>query len=125
MQVLMNHVITSIGAEEGKDVQTLVEDLIQGKTILLVDKLKTGLLLNTAKWPERSAPEPKAQRTPRGPDIGFNESITFNTALIRKYIKDSDLRIESNLNSNINTSFSLVYHEKSVDKEILQNLKKS
>ncbi|RXJ04151.1 spore germination protein [Anaerobacillus alkaliphilus] len=123
MELIKLRVVQTIRAKEIDSIDGVIQELIQGKSILVVDKENVALALDTVKWPERAAPEPKAQRTPRGPDIGFNESLTFNLSLIRKSIRDCKLRIESNENPNINTSFSLVYLENSVDQDMLKLLK--
>ncbi|QNG58436.1 spore germination protein [Bacillus sp. PAMC26568] len=76
-----------------------------GNTIVLAEGYRDGITAVTNKFPERSISSPKAQRTLKGPDIGFNESISANTALMRKIIRDSSLRIEDQTNINSNTMF--------------------
>ncbi|UAL48296.1 spore germination protein [Sutcliffiella horikoshii] len=102
----------------------IVRMILEGKTAIFIEGEATCLLADTAKWPERSAPEPKVQRTSTGPDIAFNENGTYNLSLIRKTIKDPLLRVEKVKNPNIQTSISMVFIEGKVDKEILDEVRK-
>lgn len=117
-------VINSVKVEVVTEVTSVIKGILNGKTAIFVDGEITCLLADTASWPERNAPEPKAQRTSTGPDIGFNESLEYNTALIRKTIKDSYLRIEKISNPYVKTSITLVYLEGKVDKEVLETVRR-
>ncbi|TYS67419.1 spore germination protein [Sutcliffiella horikoshii] len=124
LEFLRLQVIQSIIIKTAKGIDTVIQMLLDGKTAIFVEGETTCLLADTAKWPERSAPEPKAQRTSTGPNIAFNESGTYNLSLIRKTIKNPLLRVEKVQNPNIQTSISLVFIEGEVDKEILSEVRK-
>ena len=112
----------NIGPETVKD--KIVRMILEGKTAIFIEEEATCLLADTAKWPERSSPEPKAQRTSTGPNIAFNENGTYNLSLIRKTIKNPLLRVEKVTNPNIQTSISMVFIEGKVDEEILDEVRK-
>lgn len=124
LEFLRLQVIQSTIIKTSNDIDTVVLMLLDGKTAIFIEGETTCILADTAKWPERSAPEPKAQRTSTGPNIAFNESGTYNLSLIRKTIKDPFLRVEKVTNPNIQTSISMVYIEGEVDKEILNQVRK-
>ncbi|NLP50095.1 spore germination protein [Bacillus sp. RO1] len=117
-------VIQSININTETSRDKVVNMLLDGNTAIFVEQEAVCLLADTVKWPERSAPEPKAQRTQTGPNIAFNESITYNLSLIRKTIKNPSLRVEKVTNPNIQTSISMVFIEGIADKEILDEVRK-
>ncbi|BCB04141.1 spore germination protein [Bacillus sp. KH172YL63] len=101
-----------------------VEKLVNGATILLFSGNADMIAADTSKWQERSITSPKGQRTIEGPDIGFTESLGTNVALLRKYIKNPSLHVETETyGQHTGTSVSLVYLENMVDPDILANIK--
>ncbi|MGG4489276.1 spore germination protein [Metabacillus idriensis] len=120
---LLNHVISLKATRRITDMSLAVNELLMGNTVIFIEGETNCIAAGTDKFPERSISNPKAQRTLKGPDIGFNEDISSNTALIRKVIKDPTLRIESPDYINSNTKISIVYMEGKADKEILKELK--
>ncbi len=81
-----------------KRVQTLDEALtlaLTGFTVLLVDGFGYALALETKGWAQRSIDEPESQTVIRGPRDGFTETLRVNTALLRRRIRDPNLKIKS------------------------------
>ncbi|MDW2796384.1 spore germination protein, partial [Clostridium boliviensis] len=72
----------------------LVEGILSGDTILLLDGESQGLVIGSKGWPMRSVEEPKTAAVVRGPREGFSETIRVNTALIRRRLRDPDLRMK-------------------------------
>jgi len=72
----------------------LLDNLLTGATILLVDGSNEALSIDSRKWESRSIEEPGTEAVVRGPREGFNENANVSLALIRRKIKDPDLCIE-------------------------------
>ena len=72
----------------------LLENLLAGATILLVNDSKEALVINSKKWESRSIQEPETENVVRGAREGFNENVTVGLSLLRRKIKDPDLCIE-------------------------------
>ncbi|KSU61823.1 hypothetical protein AS034_13405 [[Bacillus] enclensis] len=108
-----------------KGMQNVISELLDGQTIILLEEREEILSADTAKWQERTLSSPKGQRTIEGPDVGFTESRSGNVALIRKYVKNPFMHIETeSYGKETNTSVSLVYLENMVDLEILNEIKR-
>lgn len=73
----------------------LLDHLLSGGTILLVDGSKEALVINAKKWESRGVDEPETESVVRGPREGFTENLKVNTALLRRKIKDPDLCLET------------------------------
>ncbi|MDX8288638.1 spore germination protein [Metabacillus indicus] len=122
VEYLLDHVIALKDTRKITDMNDAVNELLFGNTVILIEGQSSCISAGTDKFPERSISNPKAQRTLKGPDIGFNEDISSNTALIRKVIRNPALRIESpEINST--TKICIIYMEGKADKEIIKELK--
>jgi len=93
-QMLKEYGIPSTYVKEESDVNNILAELIDGNTILLMDKIDKVLIVGSAGWKDRAITEPNAENVIRGPKDGFTENIENNTALIRRRIKCPDLRME-------------------------------
>jgi spore germination protein KA len=65
-----------------------------GDAVLLVDGSNQGLSAGTRYWESRSIQTPENELTIQGPKDGFNETLRYNTALIRRRLKTTQLKTE-------------------------------
>ena len=72
----------------------LLDNLLAGAAILLVNGSKEALAIKSGKREARSIEEPGTEAVVRGPREGFIENVNVNIALIRNKIKDPDLCVE-------------------------------
>lgn len=111
--------------EEGSDFNVLVDDLISGKTIFLVNKCNKFFSIDTFSVEGRAISEPTTQNVIRGPKESFVENISVNISLIRKRIKNKDLRVEDlNLGNVTKTKVTLIYIDKIARQDIVDEIKR-
>ena len=98
--------------------------ILSGVFVLLIDGYDRAVLIDSRTYPARNVEEPSKDRTLRGSKDGFVETIVFNTALIRRRIRDNHLRMEM-MNAGITSKTDIVvcYMEDRVDKEFLREIK--
>lgn len=65
--------------------------LLSGKTLILCDGSGECVVTDCRKYPQRSIEEPENDKVLRGPRTGFGETLTVNTAMIRRHIRDPRL----------------------------------
>lgn len=75
------------------DRDSLISGLLSGDTAIMVDGCKKGLMVCSKGWAQRAVEEPSSQTVVRGPKEGFTETLRTNTALIRRRVKDPNLRM--------------------------------
>jgi len=87
-----------------------IQALIEGQC-MLIDYLKERLCFVNIMLPkDRPIDEPKSESTIRGPHEGFTENILINSGLIRKRIRNPNLRFEPMVIGNQSkTAVYLVY----------------
>lgn len=92
---LQNSVITASHIKSSMNIQDLVEDILSGYTVLLVDGAKQAILIDFRKLDKRNVEEPTVEPVIRGPRDGFTENLRTNTSLIRRRLKTSKLKMEN------------------------------
>lgn len=98
--------------------------VLSGETLVLIEGLSVGIIVANRSWPNRGVAEPSGETVIRGPREGFTETIRFNTALVRRRIRDTKLKIESlQCGVRSKTDIALVYIEDIVNQDILAELK--
>ncbi len=75
-------------------ISDLVDSVLSGDTILLIDGYKKALTISTKGWEKRAIEEPASEVVVRGPREGFTESLRTNTALLRRKIHNPNLAFE-------------------------------
>lgn len=104
---------------------TIVNSLMAGVFVFLIDGYDKALLIDSRTYPARNVEEPEKDKVLRGSKDGFVETLIFNTALIRRRIRSTDLRMEMmNAGDSSKTDIVLCYMDKRVDHAFLQEIKK-
>lgn len=104
--------------------EQIVYFIMSGVFALLIDGFDRCLLIDSRTYPARSVSEPEKDKALRGSKDGFVETIVFNTALIRRRIRSTDLRMEIfNAGNSSKTDIVLCYMESRVDHQFLDKLK--
>jgi len=89
--LLMEKVVTAAEIEEAENLDKAMLPLLSGDTILIIDGYDKAIVIGTRKWENRGVQEPASETVVRGPREGFAESLRFNTALIRRRVRDPNL----------------------------------
>ena len=83
-----------VETDSAKEVPKLITAVLSGMLALLVEGLDEAVLIDARTYPVRSVAEPEDDRVLRGSRDGFVETLVFNTALIRRRIRDTALTVE-------------------------------
>jgi len=123
------HLIRSRGLpvadlRELSDFEQLFSTVLSGDTVLLMNGVSKGLTLNSKGWEKRGVAEPTSQTVVRGPKDCFTETLRTNTALIRRRIKDTNLRVDSmKIGTRTQTDVAIMYIHGIVLDEIVNEVK--
>lgn len=99
----------------------VVEALLEGDTILLLDGWAEALLFSTQGWEKRGIHEPEAERIILGPHDGFTENIRTNTALLRRRITDPGLHFEEmRIGRRTRTTVAIAYLKGVVNEKFVE-----
>ncbi|HIX63745.1 MAG TPA: spore germination protein [Candidatus Mediterraneibacter colneyensis] len=108
-----------------RDFDQVIRNVLSGPACLFIDGYEECIILDCRTYPARSVDEPDKDKSLRGSRDGFVETIVFNTALMRRRIRDPHLVMEmTEAGEASRTDIAICYMSDRVDRELLDNLKK-
>ncbi len=116
--------VPHVEVETEEDFNKIIKNILSGQFALLIEGFDKMIMIDARTYPARSVSEPEKDKTLRGSKDGFVETIVFNTALIRRRIRSTDLRMEMvSAGKTSQTDITLCYMDSRVDKKFLKELK--
>jgi stage V sporulation protein AF len=110
--------------ETTAELAEVVDQVLSGQMILLVDGAGEAILLDTREYPVRGPDEPDTERLTRGSRDGFVETMLFNVTLIRRRVRDPGLRVEAvKVGRRSKTDIAIMYIEDIVNPDLLEDVK--
>ena len=103
---------------------TIIIQLLSGVPCLFIDGYNKCITIDCRTYPARGVSEPEKDKVLRGSRDGFVETLVFNTALIRRRIRDPKLCMEiASAGESSHTDIAICYMENRVDKDLLNLIK--
>jgi spore germination protein len=107
------------------DMELSITEILSGNTMLYLDGCEVAICISSKKFPSRGIQEPDSELVMRGSKDAFTESLRFNTALIRRRIRDSKLKVEQlKIGQRSQTDIAILYMDDLVRGDVLYSLKK-
>ena len=123
---LHKYVAAKIGyieVDEASDLDVIIKSILSGPSVLLFDGFDTAIILDSRTYPVRGIDEPDNEKVSRGAKDGFVETIVFNTALIRRRVRDPRLTFEmKTVGKNSQTDVVISYIDGACDPDLLKQL---
>ena len=108
-----------------RDTDAIVTQLLMGITGLFIDGYDACLTIDCRTYPARSVSEPGKEKVLRGSRDGFVETLIFNTAMIRRRIRDPKLTIEiTQAGKSSRTDIAICYMDGRIDTDLLDRIRK-
>lgn len=110
-----------------RDLKQVLEDLAHGYAILIQKAKKQLNIYNLALpgWQLRPIDEPISEPVIRGPREGFTETLSVNTAMIRRWINNSELRVDQlTVGDKTKTKVRLLYQNEVANPALIKEVKK-
>jgi spore germination protein KA len=102
----------------------VVDAVLGGDAILLVDGVDHGVALSARSWPERAIEEPVSEANIRGPRDGFIETMRINTMLLRRRIRSPHMKMERIVvGRRTQTPVDLIYLKDVADPALVREVK--
>lgn len=112
-----------IAVGEMKEIDTFTEvfdAVLLGDTVLLMDGNKFALQASTKNFPTRGVNEAKTEVVVQGPKDAFTELASTNIVLIRRRIRDTNLKVKrKKIGKRSKTDVAVLYMEDLVRENIL------
>ncbi|CAM4201402.1 spore germination protein [Paenibacillus alkaliterrae] len=92
---IKNQVLSVSQLTEASSIDEFIPKVLLGSTALVIDGFSEALVIGTAKVKSRNIEEPISEALVRGPRAGFNETLSDNTALLRRHGENASLAFMS------------------------------
>ncbi|MFW6022805.1 MAG: spore germination protein [Halanaerobiaceae bacterium] len=125
LNTIKEKLLSTSGVEEVCNLNDLYNIILSGDAILFVEGYKQALKLAARGWESRGVQKPDTEAVVRGPREGFTETINTNIALIRRKLKNSNLKLEKIvLGKQTNTDVAICYISGIVPENILKAVRR-
>ena len=104
---------------------TAIYFVLSGAALLVVEGLSNYIVIDTRNYPKRGVEEPSNDKVLRGPREGFVEALVPNIGLLRRRVRESELRIEKHtVGSGSKTDIAICYLDGVADSTLIDNIRK-
>ena len=125
MQALIDNGITTADLSITADFDTVNSAILSGDTALFIDGYDKAIIISTKGWPSRGVPTTETEVVVQGSKEAFSEGFRINTMLIRRRIKDVNLKLEQmTMGRRSETNIALMYLQDVVRPDILRETQK-
>jgi Bacillus/Clostridium GerA spore germination protein. len=108
--MIRDSALPNCNVQETQSTEDVTQGILTGQTALLLEGYSSTLLIDTKGGEYRAIDEPDTEAVVRGPREGFTENISVNTALLRRKIRDINLKIEGiSLGTRTKTQVYIAY----------------
>ncbi len=122
-KALINVGVATADISETDDMSTVVAQILSGDTPLFFNGYDKVVIISTKGWPNRGIPTATTEVVVQGSKEAFSEVFRFNSMLIRRRIKDSNLKIQQmKVGKNSVTDVGVMYLEGVVRPKILKEV---
>ena len=120
------HHLPYVEADVTASVDTMIQMVLSGTTLILGETFgEYGIIVDSRTYPTRSVGEPENDRVMVGSRDGFVETLVFNTALIRRRVRDPALTMQYfTVGQSSRTDVVLCYLEGQADPKYVAELQK-
>ena len=102
-----------------------LQKVLFGYTVLLVEGMSEVFVLGSPKGRTRAGEEPISEALLRGPRIGFNETLSDNTAILRMHGQNTDLAMISyTVGKRMKKELILTYIKDIANEELVEEVKR-
>ncbi|MBB3109224.1 stage V sporulation protein AF [Paenibacillus phyllosphaerae] len=120
---LVNY-IPAVQVVKESDWNTMMTNVLAGASAFYVDGEKEVLLIDAKSFPARGPEEPTLERVVRGSRDGFVETLMTNVTLVRRRLRDKNLRYEiMRVGERTQTDVCIAYIDDIVDKELVESIR--
>ena len=121
----VNRFVSYIETDVSGDIDTVKTFVLSGALCIFIEGYEQAIIIDARTYPARSVGEPENDKVLRGAHDGFTETLIFNTALLRRRMRNPELTIEyMNLGSSSHTDTVICYLNDKVDKKALESIRK-
>jgi spore germination protein KA len=95
IDIIMNETLYHSQARVGECFEPLIEVLLRGETVIIIDGIKEAIHISTRAVEKRAIDQPDTEQAILGPREGFIENIATNLGLLRYRLPTADFQVKT------------------------------
>ena len=124
-EALRDRAIATADLSEADNMEDVLYFMLAGDTAVFVEGYDKVIIIATRGFPNRGVQSAETEVVVQGPREAFSEVMRFNTALVRRRIRDTALKAKQlKIGQRSQTDIALMYMEDVVRPEVLQEVEK-
>ncbi|MCL2204672.1 MAG: spore germination protein [Defluviitaleaceae bacterium] len=124
-KTLLNRGIATVDFSEADNMEDVLYFIMAGDTAVFLDGCTKVIIVATRGFPNRGIQAAETEVVVQGPREAFSEVMRFNTALVRRRIRDTGLKVKQRkLGVRSQTDIALMYIEDIVRPEVLREVER-
>lgn len=106
------------------DLDEAVEAMLTGDAVFFIDGYDKAMKISSKGYPSMGVMEAESEKVLRGSREGFSDSVKSNSALVRKRLRDTRLKVEEyKIGVRSHTLTQVLYMDDLVHEELLEKVK--
>jgi stage V sporulation protein AF len=123
IEIMLKQKIGYIEVGTFTDLKQMETAVLSGAVALIIDDEDEGIIIDAREYPVRGPSEPDLEKVTRGSRDGMVETIIFNTALIRRRLRDPNLIFEiKSVGKRSQTDVVISYIQDLADDKLLKEI---
>lgn len=124
-EYIENQVLFARDVKKAQNVAKMLEGILYGEALILIDTQSIGLMVDTKGWRTRGIKEPEEERILQGPREGFEEAALLNIAMLRRKLQTPDFCTEMlRVGRRTATMVFICYLDTLADEKTVNKIKK-
>ncbi|WP_415639828.1 spore germination protein [Paenibacillus lupini] len=120
----LNHYVPAAQAEKKEKWNEMLTFVLSGSTAMFIDKESEVIIIDAKAFPARNPEEPTLERVVRGSRDGFVETMMMNISLVRRRLRDPQLRYELvRVGERTQSDVCIAYINDLADPELVKSIK--
>ncbi|GEN89279.1 spore germination protein [Oceanobacillus sojae] len=108
---------------ELNDMKEIINLVLDGQTVFFLEEEENALVIGTSGGDKRAIEQPQSENLIQGPREGFVESLEVNLAMIRRNLRDPNLRFKAyEVGTRSKQKLVLCYVEDVINPQILEEV---
>ncbi|MCM3627392.1 spore germination protein [Paenibacillus glycanilyticus] len=120
----MNLYVPAAQVEKKEKWNEMLTFVLSGATAMFIDKEPNVIIIDAKAFPARNPEEPSLERVVRGSRDGFVETMMMNVSLVRRRLRDPQLRYELvRVGERTQSDICIAYINDLADPELVKSIK--
>ena len=107
-----------------EDLDEAIEAMLTGNAVFFIDGYDKAMKISSKGYPSMGVMKAESEKVLRGSQEGFSDSVKSNSALVRKRLRDTRLKVEEyKIGVRSHTLTQVLYMDDLVHEELLEKVK--